>query len=409
VHQDWADVVIVGAGVAGLAAASALRRHHVEPLIIEAAARVGGRALTDTQSLGGVFDYGAGWLHASAKNPLVALASQIGLHVEQLSLRELVYCDGSGWLTPTELKGWDEFRDSAYAKIRRAASDGNDVPVSRVVDANGPYWRLLEGWFADDEGTHPDAASTADIAAYCDTGEHATVREGLGTLVRTYADGLPVHCGVRATHLDWSGPGIKLDTTHGSLRARAAIVTASTAVLSREDIAFAPTLPPRTLAAIGALPLSTYEKVGMRLKGPPLVDRPAWVLSLADDLSVALEVRPQHQPRVIAYLNGSQLAGQPPDALRTVAQDRLATTFGVNASAQVVAWRATRWSDNLLIGGSYSHALPGQAAARAVLAAPLDDRLFFAGEACSQTAYGTLHGAYLSGRVAGERVAQVLG
>src|SRR5262249_24177271 len=113
-HQDYADVVIVGAGMAGLTAARALRSHQIEPLIVEAAARVGGRAVTDTQSLSGVFDCGAGWLHAAAKNPLVALARQSGLHVEQVSLHELVYCDGSGWLAPTELKNWDAFRDSAY-------------------------------------------------------------------------------------------------------------------------------------------------------------------------------------------------------------------------------------------------------------------------------------------------------
>ena len=300
------------------------------------------------------------------------------------------------------------FRESAYADIRSAAGAGRDVSVSQVVDTRAPFWRVLQGWFADDEGAPPEVASTLDIAAYSDTGEHARLREGLGTLVQQYAEGLPVRRGVRVARLDWSGQGVTLETTHGVIHARAAIVSVSTAVLSREIIAFAPRLPTRTLAAIHALPLSTYEKVGMRLDGRTLVDEPAWVLSVGDDVSVAFEVQPVDQPRVIAYLSGPQLAAQPPDALWTLARDRLVAVFGTHAAAQVVAWRATRWNSDELIGGSYSYAVPGEAAARGVLAEPLDDRVFFAGEACSRTAYGTLHGAFLSGRAAAERVARVL-
>jgi monoamine oxidase len=393
--------------MAGLAAARALRDLHIEPLVVEAASRVGGRALTDTTSLGGVFDRGAGWLHSSDKNPLAPLATVTGLRVEHLALRELVYRDGSGWLSPSELTEWTAYRDTAYAQIHRAAAASRDAPVSAVVDRHPKYWRVLEGWFADDEGTRPDTACIADVAAYRDTGKHARIREGLGTLVRQYAHGLPVCRGVRVTGLDWSGPGVKLYTTHGYFQARAAIVTVSTAVLAHGAIAFTPALPAATLSAIRALPLAIYEKVGMQLRGAPLVDEPAWVLSLADSVSVALEVQPAYQPQIVAYLNGPELALQPPQALWDIARERVVAMFGANAAARVVAWHATQWSSDALIGGSYSYALTGKANSRSALAAPLEDRLVFAGEACSQTAYGTLHGAYLSGRAAAHRVARV--
>jgi monoamine oxidase len=391
--------------MAGLAAARALQARQVEVLVVEAASRIGGRALSDTTSLGGVFDCGAGWLHATAKNPLVPLAVELGLRVEPLALRERVYREPSGWLASAEQAEWEDFRERTYAAIGESAAAGRDVAVSQVLNADTPYWRLLEGWFVDDEGTPPDMASTLDIAAYCDTGEHARLYEGLGTLVRQYAEGVPVRRGVRVARLEWSDAGVTLDTTHGRIDAAAAIVTVSTAVLQRGDITFVPRLPPTTQAAIDALPLSTYEKLGMRLEGPPLVDQPAWVLSLADDISVAFEVQIERQPRVIAYLNGPRIAGRAPAALWTVARERLSATFGARAAAQVVAWRSTAWNSNALIGGSYSYARPGQAGARDVLAEPLHDRLYFAGEACSRTAYGTLHGAYRSGQAAAERLA----
>src|SRR5262249_1132134 len=153
-----------------------------------------------------------------------------------------------------------------------------------------------------------------------------------------------------ATRLDWSGEGITLDTTRGRITAAAAIVTVSTAVLERGDITFVPRLPPATLAAIHALPLSIYEKVGMRLDGPPLVDQPAWVVSLGDDSSVAFEVQSERQPSVIAYLHGPQLAGRAPEALWTLARERFSATFGARAVAHVVGWHATQWSSDALIG-----------------------------------------------------------
>jgi monoamine oxidase len=62
------------------------------------------------------------------------------------------------------------------------------------------------------------------------------------------------------------------------------------------------------------------------------------------------------------------------------------------------------WGTDSCARGSYSCALPGKAERRAVLAAPVDGRIFFAGEACSQSAYSTAHGAYLTGVAAADAV-----
>jgi monoamine oxidase len=396
--------------MAGIAAARVLRERGLDVVVIEAAPRVGGRALTVTSPRGGVFDCGAGWLHSWNTNPLTQLATESGFHVERLALRELVWLDGSGFLSPDQLADWRAYREHAYGEICRAAAMGQDTAVAGVLGGgNAMFRRVLQGWFSDDEGTRLESASTADIAAYLDTGEHARVAEGLGTLVRRSAEGLPIHCGVRAQALDWSGPHVKVSSTEGRVEARAAIVTVSTTLLARGDILFKPRLPSETQAAIQGLPLAVYEKVALYLEGPPLLEEPAWVLALAEpDLTVAFEVRPELQPRIVAYLSGPALALRPRPDLGAIALDRLAATFGA-AARRAAAQHATSWSTDRLIGGSYSYALPGRAGARAALSTPLEERVFFAGEACSQTAYGTLHGAYMSGRATALRVAETLG
>ncbi len=94
------------------------------------------------------------------------------------------------------------------------------------------------------------------------------------------------------------------------------------------------------------------------------------------------------------------------DAAFAFAREELESLFGGRVRASLKALTGICWGMIDGIGGAYSHALPGEARRRAELAAPLDEKIFFAGEATDAQDFSTAHGAYASGvRAAGEALA----
>jgi monoamine oxidase len=103
------------------------------------------------------------------------------------------------------------------------------------------------------------------------------------------------------------------------------------------------------------------------------------------------------------FLGGAHaraLEGEGPGAATAFAIEELVEIYGSGVRTRVHVLAETAWAADPFAGGSYSHALPGRAGDRARLAAPVDQRLFFAGEACSATAFSTAHGAWLTGQAA---------
>jgi monoamine oxidase len=401
------DVLIIGAGAAGIAAARRLRAAGRAVLLVEARDRVGGRCAVD-QSLGGPADIGAAWLHFADENVWTTLAEQDGFTID----RRPPGWGPDAWVgsrapTPAEraLAGEDYRRYEQL--IDEAARDGWDVPVADVLpdDAFRPRFDAVMTWLM---GMESSEVSTVDFHRYADSENNWAVREGLGAVVASAAMDLPVSLGVRATRIDWSGARVKVDTTAGRLDAEAVIVTVPTAVLAQGGIAFHPRLPESHRYAIESLPLGLCNKVFLRLRHTEgfVRDLPRhFIGSAGTSRTCSWETLPGGQPLLMAYFGGNlarelETRGE----LAQFAREELQRLFGTSALGELDGGFATAWGSDPFSLGSYSAARPGHAEARSLLAEPVSGKLLLAGEACAVHHYGTLHGAWLSGVAAAEHL-----
>ena len=287
--RDEFDVVVVGAGAAGLGAGRALAASGLSVLILEARARPGGRAWTVKLANGEPADLGCGWLHSADQNPLAPLA-----------------------------------------------------------------------------------------------------------------EGLPIRYACPVSRIDHSGPLVALTAPQGAVRARAVVVTLPSDVLAAAPDLFFPALPEKTAAA-AALPLGLADKLYMALDAPDAVPADSRAFGKLAVATGAYHFRPLGRPLVEGYFGG-ELAESLERGGRAAAWDfaaaELAALFGADFVKRLTPLAFHGWRSDPYARGGYSYAKPGFAGSRAVLAAPVEDRIFFAGEACSAGSFSTAHGAYETGREA---------
>lgn len=401
------DAIVIGAGAAGIGAARRLRAAGRNVVLLEARNRVGGRCALDL-SLGMPVDLGAAWLHFAGENVWTTLAEQDGFTIDRRS-------PGWGpdaWVggrapTPAERALAGESYRRYEQLIADAAEAGRDVPVADVLpdDAFRPRFDAVMTWAM---GVESRAVSTVDYHRYADSDENWSVREGLGAVVEAAAADLPVSLGVRVTRIAWNGGCVKVDSTAGSLEARAAIVTLPTAVLAQDAVRFDPPLPASHRQAIEALPLGVCNKVFFRLRDMQGFARNLprhFIGSGGTSRTCSWEALPGGRPLLMAYFGGDLSAElEKRGELVQFARDELRRIFGGGVFNELDDALATAWGGDPCSLGSYSAARPGHADARSRLAEPVSERLHLAGEACAVHHYGTLYGAWLSGVAAAERL-----
>jgi monoamine oxidase len=265
--------------------------------------------------------------------------------------------------------------------------------------------------------------SLRDYAATPIAGRNPQVREGLGTFVARQADGLRVALGCPVERIAAEGPGgsVLLEGPRGRARARGCVVTVSTGVLAAGAIRFEPALPPEVEGAVAGLPQGLLSKVALRAAGPDRLDLPAFGrlgrrVEGEGDRPASWVLWPFGRDHAIGYAGGEaawELAREGPGAAEAYARAELARYFGAARvrRAFLAGAVATRWAEDPLFRGAYSHARVGHAGARAVLrdAAVAGGRLRFAGEACHERSAGTVGGAWESGVRAARAVAEALG
>jgi monoamine oxidase len=175
-------------------------------------------------------------------------------------------------------------------------------------------------------------------------------------------------------------------------------------LIAGEAIAFTPGLPEKTSAA-AVLPLGLADKLVMRVDAP---DLPAGGHLFGNPDAAATgsyQLRPFGRPLIEGFFGGRlahELEAAGPGAFFDFARGELAHLFGSTLATRLAPLSETAWASDPWSRGAYSHALPGHSDARATLAAPVDERLYFAGEACSRHSFSTAHGAYLTGVEAAE-------
>jgi len=405
------DVAIIGAGAAGLGAARTLQNSGRSVLVLEARDRIGGRAHTVMVGDRLPFDVGCEWLHAGDRNSFVPIAAQLGFSVDRsrASWRDQTYDIG---FPPDDHAAFNAAQDAFYDRVAAAAELDHDTPASQWLEPGNRWNALIDAVSTYINGAELDRVSVYDTDAYLDTGHNWRLACGYGALIAAYGAPCPVALDTHVELIDHSGRRIRLETSRGTLHAQQVIVTVPTSLLADETLKFHPALPDKTEAARG-LPLGIAEKVMLAIDGGPGLKLPVdgHLRGAIDRVGTgSYDLRPLRRPVISCFFGGNfarERIDEGHGALAQAAIDELVALLGNDYRTQLRPLAQSAWAHDPLARGSYSHALPGHAGARAVLAAPVDGRLFFAGEATSPQFFSTAHGARDSGERAAREVMSV--
>jgi monoamine oxidase len=401
------DVVVVGAGAAGLAAAKALTRAGKTVAVFEAMDRIGGRAHTETTTFGYPFDRGCAWLHAADRNPFYPEAQAAGwrLYHHDMGVDHLYY--GRKKASAEQLAAM-EAADAALGEALVRHKGGSDR-VSDLLDASladsaaGTFDGPMD--FAQDT----DEISVADLANEADLDPNYYTLEGFGTLVHRWGADTPVELSTPVREIRWDGPGVTVTTDRGSVRASKAIVTISTGVLTYGGVRFVPDLPEDYDAAFDNLPMGLLTKIPLVVTGERFGQKPFddLLIERRGTQDIYFLCFPFDLDVMVGFVGGDfawelECAGE--EAAVDFATERLVRTFGADARKAIGKGAMTEWGSERWTRGAYAAARPGHVDARSTLARPVADRIYFAGEALAGPLMQTCGGARLSG----ERVAAAI-
>ena len=401
------DVAVIGAGAAGIGAARRLTDAGTQRiLVLEARDRVGGRVHTIAPA-GFPLDRGAEWLHSADRNPLSPIAQSLGFTIHRRPPHWTSRLSRSGESAEAEAD-WLATREAQAKARRKAASEPADRSLGSLVPCDGRWNQLLDATSTWGNGAELERVSVKDYVRYEDSGVNWRLHEGYGRLFEKLAEGLPVALATPVSRIDHSGAAIRLDTGRGTVTAARVIVTVPTSILASEAIRFDPPLPAKIAAAAG-LPLGVDNKLFIALDGPlPGISRDEFLVgSTRRRETMTYQIRPLDRPAIYCFFGGRFAAAMEHEgkaAMFAFAADELANILGSDVRRRISLLASTGWLTDPWSRGSYSYASPGHSGDRAVLAAPVDDRLYFAGEATSPNFFSTAHGAYMSGVAAAEAI-----
>jgi monoamine oxidase len=409
-----AEIVVIGAGAAGIAAARRIMAANRKVVVIEATSIVGGRCMTDTTTFDVPFDRGARWLHNADNNPVAGLARGVGMEVYPAPRGQRIRI-GRRNARAGEAEDFLATLVRANRAITEAVRGKPDMAAAAALPKDLGPWAGATDFLLGAQTTGKDLTdlSALDLATMIQRNSPSVCRQGLGTLIGKLGEGLPVMLSTPVTHIAWSGRDAQVETAAGTLAAKAVIVTASTNMLLSGKIRFAPDLPRRQQDAAAKLSLGSYDHIALELPGNPLgLARDDVLMEQSTDRSTGLLLANLGGSALcqvdVAGAFGAELSARGEAAMVAFAQEWLAKLFGADVGNLARRRTATRWNDMPYALGAMSAAAPGGQPARKVLMEPLGS-LFFAGEAAHETQWGTLGGAWESGERAAEAALRKIG
>jgi monoamine oxidase len=402
------DVVIIGAGAAGIAAARRLAAAGRRYLVIEATDHVGGRCVTDLRSFGVPFDRGARWIYLPDSNPLIKVAPRRG-DIYPASLSQKVRI-GRRYARAGELE------DFLAAQVRATRAIGDaarraDIACAQAVPADLGDWRATVEFVLGPYGFGKDLAqlSSFDFAKAAERRSAAFCKPGFGALLASLAQGLAIELSTPATSID-SRRGVTVETAKGTVNATAAIVTVPTNVIASGGLKFTA----GRLDAFARLPLGSYDRIALELVGNPL--------GLESDELVFEKSSTTHTAAILGNVGGTPLcfvdvagafgrevAAQGEAAMFDFAAEWLGVLYGGEIKKSIGRRQATRWNAEPYALGAWSAAVPGAQVARRQLLDRIADDVWYAGEAAHESLWGTVGGAWESGERAADAVLRRLG
>jgi monoamine oxidase len=405
------DVIIIGAGASGLSAAKELTRLGLSFIVVEGSHRIGGRAYSEEIAPGVWFDLGCSYLHQGETNPFVAIADELGIVLgkdkgDLFDDSNIGFYKNGVSLNATEREAYTAYVSECFAAVTAAAERGEDVAIVDLVDLDSEFAPIFMHSMSDPLDI--DEISSVDFANF-DEGSDIPVLNGYGNLVAAWGSDVTVSLNTKVERINWSGAGVSVETSRGTLLGRTVLCTVSTGILASGEIEFVPGLPDWKMEAVLGLPTGTDNKICLYFDQDVFGPDGRGFHSTWNDDGVAggFEASVMGHNTAVAFTGGRfavWLEKQGQQAGHDYAVDRVAEAFGNDIRKHVKRSIVTAWTTEPWTRGSYSCALPGQAHQRTELALALDDRLFFAGEATTVGDHACCHGAFRSGIRAAQEI-----
>ncbi len=417
-------IVVIGAGLSGLAAAQELYRRGHEVIVVEARERIGGRIWTSSQWADMPLDFGATWIHGPRGNPLTDLAEQINAKRFTTRYEKTVTYNTSGKpLSKAEEVRMEDLRTQVFGALKKAQGKDDDASIRQVIkplihqfaesseayrfinfilsgaieqEYSGSVERLSAHWY--------DSAQEFD-------GDDVLFAQGFKVIPELLAQGLQIELGQVVKEIQWQRSPVRVMTQTTEFIADHVVVTLPLGVLQAKRVRFSPELPRSKQNAIAKLGMGVLNKCYLRF--PNVFWRAdvdwleyvsarhgewtEWVsFKQAANMPILLGFNAADRGRAIEAWSDEQIVASAMQTLRTI--------YGVSIP-EPIDYQMTRWASDPFSLGSYSYnpvgAVPKM---RQELAAPLAKSLFFAGEASNKDYFGTAHGAYLSGLRAAQEI-----
>jgi monoamine oxidase len=411
-HAAEVDVIVIGAGAAGLAAAHQLKAAGRKAIVLEARGRIGGRAFTDS-SLGPSYDAGAMFIHWAERNPWVQIARELGVETQNEAW-------GGGFQVFSGGKPMPETdrqkRRGAFGQIDRRLETVDltrrDLSVRDLLGDLGPDMsHIASSGLLLSIGEESDRISARDYQRLW-AGDDLVVPSGYGNLVARHGAGLDIRLNQPVSAIRWDGSDVAVTTPVGTLHANACIVTVPVGVLKAGAIRFTPALPARNRNALDGIGMGALTKIALKVEGDRFGITPgtSFLEAASPSRLMNFDMFPDGKDLVIAYCGGDharELSVAGPDAARAHVTELLAQMIGADIRKAVTGISFPAWWTDPFSRGSYSVCLPGHEAARAQLADPIGGRIFLAGEATAGGGAMTVGGATLAGRAAAAAVARI--
>ena len=413
------DVIVIGAGAAGLAATSHLIENGYSVTCIEANNRIGGRVHTDNDTFGVPYDIGAHWVQNGRYNPFKKYGLKVkdkGFHVYPEQETEWLVMDGNKKINGTEAEDnlWAQY-DAAEHAIGRASK--KDISPSEVIPGNYPEWYDTVHLNIGPYSMAKDYShfSCIDWYNYAPESQDWICKEGYGALVAYRWRNIPVSLNTEAQKINLNNSkSIKVETNKGNIEAKKCIVTVSTGILAADKIKFDPLLPSIKYDSFNGITMGVYNHVAIQFEKNIFGTK-------KDDVYMYYKMDSQYasSPRGMgSYLNASgsnlsyfdtggefarELEKEGSKAQIDFTMNELRSLFGSDVDKYFVKAASTAWDSNPFTLGSYASAEPGAYHLRKTITEPVEERLFFAGEATAEE-YASVSGAHRSGIRAAKEV-----